>query len=88
MSDRRPLLATARTELMTDAEVARLLRRGVKWLAEHRAELEVQGFPKRIPVVGRYDPMAVHAWLDRLGGVGRHKASSLDEKFDKWERFA
>jgi hypothetical protein len=45
------------------------LRRTSAWFYAHRDDLEVAGFPKPVPVVGRYNIAAVQAWLDRTGGA-------------------
>lgn len=52
------------------ARVARdLLGKSPGWFYAHRTDLEARGFPKPVPVIGRYWPPAVRAWLDRTGGT-------------------
>jgi hypothetical protein len=51
------------------ARVAKdLLGKSPGWFYAHRPELEAAGFPKPLPVIGRYWPPAVQVWLDRNGG--------------------
>jgi hypothetical protein len=60
---KRPVL---RPRIVTDAQLAIYLGKSVSWLASHRLELEAQGMPRRLPVVGGNDLNAIDAWLDRL----------------------
>jgi predicted DNA-binding transcriptional regulator AlpA len=56
------------------AAVAKRLGRSRSWFYEHRAELERCGFPLPLPVVRRWNPPAVDAWVDAGGkmiGTGR-----------------
>ena len=55
-----------RPRIVTDAQLATYLGKSVSWLAMHRHELEAQGLPRRLPVVGGNDLNAVDEWLDRL----------------------
>ena len=71
---------STRDRLLIDREVARLLRRSITWLSAHRAELEAAGFPKRLPVVGRYDPVAIRAWLDRQGGINPAEREAAERR--------
>lgn len=51
------------------ARVAKdLLGKSPGWFYAHKTELEAVGFPKPLPVVKRYWPAAVRAWLDKAGG--------------------
>lgn len=43
--------------------VARKLNRSRSWFHEHRRELESRGFPRPIPVVGRWDEAAIDNWI-------------------------
>jgi hypothetical protein len=56
------------SDLLTTRDVIRLLRRTSGWFYANREELERQGFPTPIPIVGHYDAKAVNAWLDRQSG--------------------
>jgi hypothetical protein len=62
-----------RPRVVTDAELACYLGRSVSWLTQHRFNLEAQGFPRRLPVVGGNDLDAVDQWLDRL-----HQTSGIN----------
>ena len=54
--------------LLDDADVAAILGyRGVAAFRRHRKALEEQGFPKRRPIVKRYSPTEIHAWIDGAG---------------------
>jgi hypothetical protein len=59
----RPAL---RPRVVPDAELAAYIGRSVSWLSEHRMDLERQGFPARLPVVGGNDLVRVDEWLDQL----------------------
>jgi hypothetical protein len=74
--------------MLTDREVARLLRRSIKWLSEHRGELEAAGFPKRVPVVGRYDPAAIRAWLDRQENPAPNPGQDVMARMSRWGKSA
>jgi predicted DNA-binding transcriptional regulator AlpA len=51
--------------LLDDNEVSRLLGyRHAAAFRRHRKELEAQGFPQRRPVVKRYSPTEIRAWID------------------------
>jgi predicted DNA-binding transcriptional regulator AlpA len=64
MGERRlPLGMTPR--LLDDAEVAAILGyRCAAAFRRHRKALEAQGFPKRRPIVKRYSPTEIRAWID------------------------
>jgi predicted DNA-binding transcriptional regulator AlpA len=73
-------------DLLNAAAVARRLGRGRSWFYENRADLERIGFPRPIPVVGRWDPARVDEWVARGGRMDKatreHNAKrSLDEVF-------
>jgi hypothetical protein len=59
----RPAL---RPRIVNDAQLAAYLGKSVSWLAMRRHELEAQGLPRRLPVVGGNDLHAVDQWLDQL----------------------
>ena len=51
--------------LLDDAEVAQLLGyRNAKAFRRHRKALEAAGFPKPRPVIRRYSPADIRAWID------------------------
>jgi hypothetical protein len=55
--------------LLTAAQLAReMLKRTPGWFYAHRKKLESEGFPKPIPIVGKYHRDAAQAWLDKNGG--------------------
>ena len=55
---------------LSAAAVAReILGRSPSWFYQHRADLEAAGFPCPLPVVNRYDPEAVRAWMRRSSGL-------------------
>lgn len=51
--------------MITVAQAAAHIGRTAHWLKRHRAELELNGFPKLDPLFNRYDILAVDAWLDQ-----------------------
>jgi hypothetical protein len=72
---RLPLGTTPR--LLEDAEVAAILGyRCAAAFRRHRKALEAQGFPKRRPVVKRYSPTEIYAWID---GAGTEAQQSLSD---------
>lgn len=55
---------------LSAAAVARLiLGRSPSWFYSHRDELEKAGFPQPLPVVNRYDPEAIKAWMRKSSGL-------------------
>jgi hypothetical protein len=55
---------------LTAAQMAKtMLKRTPGWFYAHRQIMEKAGFPKPIPIVGKYHPGAVQAWIDRNGGM-------------------
>lgn len=68
----------------TDA--AKLLGRSRAWFYAHIDELLKRGFPDKLPVCGRWDPVAIGAWKARQAtmrqAVQAHVAkSAIDEAF-------
>jgi hypothetical protein len=55
-----------RPRIVNDADLAAYLGKSVSWLSQNRLNLEAQGFPRRLPVVGGNDLDAVDQFLDRL----------------------
>jgi hypothetical protein len=47
------------------AEVAAALGHSVQWFYQRARALRAAGFPQPLPIVRRYDPAAVRAWIDR-----------------------
>jgi len=70
-------MADELSHLLDDNEVARLLGyRDVVTFRRHRKALEAEGFPKRRPVVKRYSPTEIRAWID--GAYGEAQQSPSD----------
>jgi hypothetical protein len=65
MAARRPR-PEIRPRIVTDAMLANYLGKSISWLTSHRHDLERQGMPMRLPIVGGNDLDAVDAWLDKL----------------------
>ena len=63
----RRLKPEIRPRIVTDVQLAEYLGKSSSWLAMHRHELERQGLPAGLPVVGGNDLNAVDQWLDGLG---------------------
>jgi hypothetical protein len=66
MSSRHQHRPELRPRVVNDAQLARYLGKSISWLAEHRHQLEAQGFPRRLAAIGGNDLDAVDRWLDRL----------------------
>ena len=71
-----------RPRIVNDAQLAGYLGRSISWLIDHRHDLEAQGFPPRLPVVGGNDLEKVDQWLDRLpttnnGGIATPETDEL-----------
>ena len=72
MSDDRPIPLSG---------VAELLGRSLNWTHRHiRSLRDKHGFPKPLPGVGLYDPVAIRAWkLGQQGGsVAKVSGNALD----------
>jgi hypothetical protein len=68
-----------RPRIVNDAQLASYLGRSLSWLGQHRHELEAQGFPRRLPVVGGNDLEKVDHWLDQQHTTnGRGTDSAAD----------
>ncbi len=50
-------------------QVAARLNRGVEWFRKHRMTLEVEGFPRKDPLLDGWDSKAIEEWLDRRSGL-------------------
>jgi hypothetical protein len=73
-------------QLLDDDEVARLLRyRSTAAFRRCRKRLESEGFPKRRPVVNRYSPTELKAWIDGENRAPQQsEADAMEELADKW----
>ncbi len=78
-------LATIRPRIVNDAALAEYLGRSPSWLNQHRHQLEAQGFPQRLPVLGGNDLDAVDQYIDQLRNVGITMSPSADAD-DLWRR--
>ncbi len=72
-----------RNRLMSDADVARLLDKSVSWLQYNRKKLEKRGFPKKLPIINKYDPYAIKLWLDEWAGIATSNDNCNDISDDK-----
>ena len=71
--------------LLDDSEVAALLGyRDAAAFRRYRKRLEAAGFPKRRPVVWRYSPSEIRAWIDGGGDPVQQSADPLLEITRKW----
>jgi hypothetical protein len=68
-----------RPRIVNDVQLAGYLGRSISWLIDHRHELEAQGFPARLPVVGGNDLEKVDQWLDRLPTTTKGGSTNVDE---------
>lgn len=55
--------------LLDASEVAKRLGRSRSWFYDHQKELDAAGFPRPLPVVDRWDPAAIDAWLAAQRGL-------------------
>lgn len=73
-------------QLLDDDEVARILRyRSTAAFRRCRKQLEAKGFPKRRPVVNRYSPTEVKAWIDGPNGATQQsERDAMEELAGQW----
>jgi predicted DNA-binding transcriptional regulator AlpA len=70
---------SADSELLTRGEVAAKLKRSMNWLNRHIRNLQTEhGFPKALPVIGRWDGRAIDAWIQRQAGPVQTLSIELD----------
>ena len=67
----RPTIVPVVPRVLNTATLCAYLGRSESWLAEHRVELETQGFPQPVALIGGYDRIAVDRWLDQRSGLIR-----------------
>jgi hypothetical protein len=65
-----------------------LLGRSPAWFTVHRGELEAAGFPKPIPVSGRYRLQDVQVWLDGGAPSSAESAKTLAGRAALWGKSA
>lgn len=65
----------------SSADVAAALGHGLGWFYQNVRRLRAAGFPPPLPVVRRYDPAAVRAWI--VAQSSAHKCG--DDVGDVWE---
>ena len=71
--------------LLNDSEVAALLGyRDAAVFRRQRKRLEAAGFPKRRPVVRRYSPSEIRAWIDGGADPVQQSGDPLLEITRKW----
>jgi hypothetical protein len=73
----RPTIVPVTPRVLNTATLCVYLGRSPTWLAENRAELEAQGFPRPDSLLGGYDRCAVDLWLDRRSEILRVEAAPL-----------
>ena len=56
-------------KLLSHREVAEAMGVSSDWLYRHKRILETRGFPRPVPVIGRYDPLAIQRWQDAQIGT-------------------
>ena len=52
-------------QLLDAAAVVKRLNRSRSWFYKRREKLRRRGFPDPLPVIDRWDPAAIDAWLRR-----------------------
>lgn len=68
---------------ISGARVAKeMLGMSPAWFTQHRGELEKAGFPRPLPVLHRYLPSAVQAWLVTQGAAAP-KSDSFERGLER-----
>jgi len=80
----RPTIIPVAPRVLSTATLCVYIGRSETWFNEHRAELEVQGFPKSVPLLGGYDRYAVDAWLDQRSDIVRTEAPMVGVR--SWDK--
>jgi predicted DNA-binding transcriptional regulator AlpA len=80
----RPSIIPVVPRVLNAATLCAYLGRSESWFAEHRAELEAQGFPKPVSLVGGYDRHAVDLWLDQRSSLLRVEAPTVGAR--SWDK--
>jgi predicted DNA-binding transcriptional regulator AlpA len=80
----RPSIVPVTPRVLNTATLCAYLGRSESWFAEHRAELEAQGFPKPVSLLGGYDRNAVDLWLDQRSDLLRVEVPALRAR--SWDK--
>jgi hypothetical protein len=80
----RPTIIPVQPRVLGAATLCCYLGRSETWLAEHRAELEREGFPRPDPLLGGYDRVAVDLWLDQRSDILRLTAAAVSAR--SWDK--
>jgi predicted DNA-binding transcriptional regulator AlpA len=80
----RPTIVPVVPRVLNAATLCAYLGRSESWFAEHRAELETQGFPTPVSLLGGYDRHAVDLWLDQRSGLLRIEGPMIDAR--SWDK--
>jgi predicted DNA-binding transcriptional regulator AlpA len=80
----RPSIVPVTPRVLNAATLCAYLGRSESWFAEHRAELEAQGFPKPVSLLGGYDRHAVDLWLDQRSDLLRVEVPALGAR--SWDK--
>ena len=73
----QPTIIPVTPRVLNTATLCMYLGRSPTWLAENRAILEAQGFPRPDPLLGGYDRLAVDLWLDGRSEIFRVETAPL-----------
>jgi hypothetical protein len=80
----RPTIVPVAPRVLNVASLCAYLGKSETWFAEHRAELEAQGFPKSVPLLGGYDRHAVDLWLDQRSEIMRVEMPAVGAR--SWDK--
>jgi len=82
----RPTIVPVTPRVLNTITLCAYIGRSPTWLAENRAQLEAEGFPRPDPLLGGYDRMAVDLWLDRRSGILCTAAMTANNR--SWDKSA
>jgi predicted DNA-binding transcriptional regulator AlpA len=80
----RPTIVPVVPRVLSIATLCAYLGKSETWFAEHRSQLEANGFPKSISFLGGYDRHAVDAWLDQRSGILRSEVPTVGAR--SWDK--
>ena len=72
----RPTIVPVMPRVLNTSTLCTYIGRSPTWLAENRAQLEAEGFPRPDPLLGGYDRCAVDFWLDQRSDILRPNAAA------------